>query len=450
MIGSSQPRTLCRRSPGGPITPVARVTLAGMRPTFVTRRAAQLALVANAIRPAHGKLTAIPGFFAGWLTTELAPHLLTLTAADTAVHLARHGVRSPRDRIGLAMAGLGAAGLASFVRTSTQARTEVATALRSALGPDYDGGDGEPDSFPLPAEVAPWKHLTMPFRMHTPGVRRDRDIAYASGGKRFLLDVYRPDVPDLAGRPVLLQVHGGAWMIGNKDQQGLPLMQHMAQRGWVCVPINYPLSPAARWPDHLIAAKRAVAWIREHIGEYGGDPDYLAVTGGSAGGHLSALLALTANDSSLQPGFEDAQTGVDACVPHYGVYDFAASSGSPASKYRLNAVLAKYVVGKDPKEHRDDYVAASPLERVSDSAPPFFIIHGEKDTIVPVEEARDFSARLREVSPNPVAYAEIAGAQHAFDVFHSVRGAHVIHGVQQFLDWSYRHRHQRAEPRDRR
>ncbi|GHF82806.1 acetyl esterase/lipase [Amycolatopsis bartoniae] len=405
-----------------------------MRPRFLTRRAIQLALTANALRPLPGERAAIPAFFAGWLTGELAPHLLALTAADTAAHLARHGTRTRPDRVGLALSLASMAGLGALIADSQRARGEIEHALAEALGEQYLKDLRRP---PDPKDLAtPWGQLVLPFRMHNPEVRRDRNVAYAPGGRRFLLDIYRPREL-VQGRPVLLQIHGGAWMVDSKDHQGIPLMQHMAQRGWVCVAVNYPLSPKARWPDHIVAVKRAVAWVREHIDGYGGDPAFLAATGGSAGGHLAALLALTPNDPSLQPGFEDADTTIQACAPHYGVYDFAATSGASASEYRLKTLLARYVVGKDPVQFLDDYIAASPLDRINDKAPPFFVIHGERDTMVPVAEAREFVRRLREASPNPVAYAEISGAQHAFDVFPSIRSAHVVRGVERFLEWAY-------------
>lgn len=91
---------------------------------------------------------------------------------------------------------------------------------------------------------------------------------------------HREDAP--VGAP-LLQVHGGAWMFGAKDHQGIPLTMHMAARGWVCVAANYPLSPKARWPEHIVALKQAMRWIREHSQKYGADPSFVAVTGGSAG-----------------------------------------------------------------------------------------------------------------------------------------------------------------------
>lgn len=405
-----------------------------MRPRFLTRRVIQLALTANALRPLRGGATVLPMFLAGWLTGELAPHLLALAAADTAAHLARSGERSRSDRIGAGLAALSAAGLGALIVDSQRARGAVERALAEALGPRYLENLRRP---PSPKDLAtPWGQLVLPFRMRNPDVRRDRNLAYAPGGKRFLMDIYRPREP-VQDRPVLLQIHGGGWMLDSKDHQGIPLMLHMAQRGWVCVAINYPLSPKSRWPEHIIGVKRAVAWIREHIGSYGGDPSFLAATGGSAGGHLAALLALTPDDKGLQPGFADADTGVQACVPHYGVYDFAATSGSPASTVRLKRLLARYVVGKDPVEHLDNYIAASPLDRMTEKAPPFFVIHGERDSLVPVQEAREFVRRLRQTSVNTVAYAEVPGAQHAFDVFPSIRSAHVVRGVERFLEWTY-------------
>jgi len=403
-----------------------------MRPRFLTRRAIQLALTANALRPLAGERASIPAFFAGWLTGELAPHLLALTVADTAAHVARRGLR---DKTALGLAGLTVAGQAALIGGSQRARGAVEQALAETLGPHYaDDLRRPPDAKDL---ATPWGQLVLPFRMHNPDVRRDRNVAYAPGGKRFLLDIYRPRQEFEGPRPVLLQIHGGAWMIDSKDHQGIPLMQHMAQRGWVCVAINYPLSPSAHWPEHIVAVKRAVAWIRDNIASYGGDPSFLAATGGSAGGHLAALLALTPNDASLQPGFAEADTTIQACVPHYGVYDFAATSGAKASQYRLKTLLARYVVGKDPVEFLDEYIAASPLDRITEKAPPFFVIHGERDTLVPVKEAREFVRRLRQTSPNPVAYAEIPGAQHAFDIFPSIRSAHVVRGVERFLEWTY-------------
>jgi acetyl esterase/lipase len=148
------------------------------------------------------------------------------------------------------------------------------------------------------------------------------DIAYGPGGRYNLLDIWRhPDLPAGHRSPVLVQVPGGAWSVNDKRGQAYPLMSRMVELGWTCVSINYSRSPRNAWPAHIVDVKRAIAWVRDNIAEYGGDPGFIAMTGGSAGAHLSSLAALTANDPKLQPGFEDADTTVQAVVPYYGVYD---------------------------------------------------------------------------------------------------------------------------------
>ena len=157
----------------------------------------------------------------------------------------------------------------------------------------------------------------------------DTDISYGEYGKKNLLDIWRrPDLDRNGRAPVLLQVPGGGWTTGSQRGQAHPLMSHLAQLGWVCVSINYRVSPRSTWPEHVIDVKQAIAWVKAHIAEYGADPDFIAITGGSAGGHLSSLAALTANDPNFQPGFEEADTRVQAAVPFYGVYDFSRTDGA--------------------------------------------------------------------------------------------------------------------------
>ncbi|GAB2649952.1 alpha/beta hydrolase [Prescottella soli] len=400
------------------------------RNRFLLRQLANAAMTANALRPVPGMPLSVPTFLSGWLTAELAPQLLATTVADAAIHVARRGIRTRGDVAGLAAAGLSTAGLAAVIATGRGARAEVESALTSALGPDYRSVAGRPAAV---ADVS-WRQLALPFRMRRPDVVRVPNRAYAPGGTRFRVDIYhRRDTP--ADAPILLQIHGGGWVIGSKDHQGIPLMLEMASRGWVCAAINYPLSPKAVWPAHLVAIKRAVAWLRANAATYGGDPGFVAVTGGSAGGHLAAMLALTEGDPALQPGFEDADTSVQACAPHYGVYDFAGETGIKATRQRVESGLMPMVLGKNAR-FPEDYEAASPLNHLRPDAPPFFVVHGISDSFIPVAEAREFVRRLREVSENPVAFAELRGAQHAFDIFPSIRSAAVAQGVADFLDWT--------------
>jgi acetyl esterase/lipase len=400
-----------------------------VRDSFLTRELVNLGLVANAAKPLPGSPASVPAFFAGWLAGELAPHLLTLTVLDSAYTVGRHGWRDSRR--GLLAAFLAAGGYAALIARGQRAHSEVEQALRDVLGSDYEAQLAQAAT----DLRTPWRSVANPFRMAEVDVVASRKLPYHEGGKRFELDVYRHrDARD--GAPTLLQIHGGGWVIGEKEQQGIPLMMRMAADGWICAAMNYPLSPRARWPEHIVAVKRAIGWLREHAADYGADPSFLAVTGGSAGGHLAAMAALSAGDASLQPGFETVDTSVQACVPLYGVYDFTDEDGTRASRLRMERLLRRYVMATDA-QYPEDFRAASPLYRVRADAPPFFVLHGTNDTLVPVADARAFVARLRSVSHSAVGYAELHGAQHAFDIFTSVRSAHVVRGVERFLEWTH-------------
>lgn len=400
------------------------------RPNAYTLRQVLLAaFAANAVKPLNTELTAVPAFAAGWLTSELAPQLLALSAVDTAIAVRRHRARP----LGIALAA-GAAGALAWTLTRAQGAARVVEdSLHQGLGPDYQEIlDSPPTAEDL---TTSWRVLARPFHMTLPGVEVIRDVQYAEGGKRARLDIYRPEGVDLSNAPVLLQVHGGGWTIGAKEQQGLLLMNRMAARGWVCVAINYRLAPKHPFPAQIIDVKRALAWTHEHIASYGGDPSYVVVTGGSAGGHLAALAAVTPGLAAYQPGFEDGDTSVAACVPFYGIYDMVGDDGDRFTVGLRDNFLAKRVFLTDPREDLESYRRASPIEHVSADAPDFFVIHGVNDTLVSVRQARTFVARLRGRSRSSVTYAELPSAQHAFEVFGSVRSHHVIKAVQRWLEW---------------
>ena len=402
---------------------------------FLARQALTAALTANAIRPLSGPRSGIPSFFAGWLTGELAPHVLGITAADAAVHA--FGPR--RDVRGLTLAGVSAAGLGYLIAQSRRAVHVAEECLAEGLGMDYVE---QLDEKPTPADLAvPLRTVANPFAFKRAarrlGVTVQRDVPYAPWGKRGMLDIYTSDKTPESGAPVLLQVHGGAWTISRKEQQGLPLMQHMAAKGWICVAINYRLAPRDRWPAQIEDVKRAIGWIKDNIADYGGDPDYVAITGGSAGGHLAALAALTANDPAFQPGFADKDTTVQAAIPHYGVYDLCGCTGHPTVEAMRDHFLARYVMPAPYHQAPEVYEQASPLLRVTPDAPDFFVIHGAIDTLVGVHQARELVRRLKEVSKRTVVYVELPGTQHAFDVFPSIRSAHVVRAIERYLRWHW-------------
>jgi dipeptidyl aminopeptidase/acylaminoacyl peptidase len=123
---------------------------------------------------------------------------------------------------------------------------------------------------------------------------------------------------------------------------------------------------------------------------------------------------------------------VQACIAFYGIYDLAALSEAPPPP-GLIGLWQRYILKKQYRDHRDAFVDASPLHHVRRDAPPFLIVHGTHDSMAPTDAARSFARALRETSAAPVVYAELPGAQHSFDIFHSVRTHHMIRGVHRFL-----------------
>ncbi|MCZ7525396.1 MAG: alpha/beta hydrolase [Acidimicrobiia bacterium] len=391
----------------------------------------------NALRPTRDWRFLGPSFFAGWFTSEMPVHHLAWQAVATGVFVGLGALDDWPGWVGLAVTAASWAGLTSLLVISRRARVVVEDALREGLGPDFEDRI-DPRIRARLGRRPSRAQLFLPLLLRDGRVRRIRQVPYAPGaGRRHRLDVYVAKVPAGERRPVLLQIHGGGWVIGDKGQQALPLMLDLAASGWVCVAANYRRSPRATWPDHLVDCKLALRWVREHVAEYGGDPDFVVVTGGSAGGHLSSMLALTPGDPAYQPGFEDADTTVAACVPFYGVYDFTDRYGIRGRRDPLARFLERLVVKRPFAASPEVYDRASPMSHVGPHAPPFFVIHGTLDNLAPVEEARKFAEMLREASTQPVLFAEIPGAHHAFEVFHSLRAGHVLHGVDRFLAWCY-------------
>jgi acetyl esterase/lipase len=317
--------------------------------------------------------------------------------------------------------------------------------LRHAITAHRSAGavEGALDGLPAAGSSPrmPLSHVLLPplmFRASHLEIERGR-VYSEPDGSPLRLDIYRPDpsIPAPAGspplrRPAIIQVHGGGWLSGSRLEQGIPLLNQMAALGWVGFNIDYRLSPQATWPDHIVDVKRAIAWVRVNAAELGIDPDLIAITGGSAGGHLSALAGVTANDPAFQPGFDEADTSLLAAVPFYGVYDLTNDAGHYYPE--LGTWAFEKVVMKRPLDgNRELYEQASPLHQVHPGAPPFLVIHGERDTLTPVGDARDFVARLEEVSDSGVRYIELPGAEHAFDLWPSVRTARVADGIGRFL-----------------
>ncbi len=387
--------------------------------------------VALAYRPIRREPFTVLSFSTGWIAGELAFQNIVWQMVATALFIAFGALEGWAGWLGLAVAIIDWVGLLGLGVAGRRAALVTAAALDEV----------RTDAFPIPTEpTAPtwgrWWRVTraIPFRSRAVDTTSNIDY-WGDGTRRHRLDVHRSRLAPPEKAPVMVYIHGGGWVIGDKREQGKPMMYELVARGWVCVAINYRLSPKATWPDHIVDAKRAVAWVKEHIVEYGGDPAFVAVSGGSAGGHLCALLALSEGDAGFQPGFEGADTSVQACVPFYGVTDLTGSpDGSARFGPGLLELLERRVMKTKESEHPEVFRDASPTFRVHPGAPPFFVLHGVNDTLVPVETARTFVERLRAVARHPVAYAELPLAQHAFDVLASLRCQATTSAVADFLE----------------
>jgi acetyl esterase/lipase len=353
------------------------------------------------------------GWFAGWLSTEFPPHVLTGHALSR--------VTPP---------SIGRVGTSWAAQKADQALT---AALEECFGPDFRDLVRHPTC--AQSGCAPRGGLLRRPGPHQRYAGQTSDISYGPGGRDNLLDIWRRhDLAPGCRAPVLIQVPGGAWAVGDKRVQAYTLMSRMVELGWICVSINYSKSPRCAFPTHLIDVKRAIAWVRENIADYGGDPDFISITGGSAGGHLASLAALTPNDPSFQPGFEDADTTVQAIAPYYGVYDFTDFENM---NEMMLPFLEHFVLKARYSDEPERFRAASPITYAHGEAPPFFVLHGEKDELVPSGQARAFCAALREAGAATVAYAELANAHHAFDITPTVRSRLVADAVADFLGVVY-------------
>jgi acetyl esterase/lipase len=407
------------------------------------RAAAELLNAANGVQPVgrEGYVT-LPVFAFGWPTTEMSPLYMAGSMLDALRRGRRGDFTGWRGRIALLLTAISWALLWLTHRRNMQSQPYFEEPLREALGDDYESIAAKSQPARRRVRIGMWPNDLVRRRY----VEKTSTVQYGPHRRVNRADIWRrADLPRDGRAPVILQVPGGAWAIGMRRPQAYPLLSHLAERGWVCVSIDYRVSPRHTWPDHIVDVKRALAWIKENIADYGGDPDFVAITGGSAGGHLASLAALTSDDPQYQPGFEDADTSVVAAVPIYGRYDWFTSKGSGRKEFI--GFLQKFVVKKRFADNKQVYLDASPIKRLRPDAPPIFVLHGQDDSIIPVQEGREFAEALREVSQSTVAYAEIPHAQHAFDFYYgSPRAHYTAQAVETFLSWVHAKKRELAPP----
>ena len=343
----------------------------------------------------------------GYLLNELPFVGFYWLLASTLLAFGQGDVDSPGGWVAFGVAVLATVGLVIVAWRGLRAGPAVEHALREGLGAGWRTAIDAAMAVRLRRRLPFARILFWPFPVRGRDVERVANLSYGDAGKANLLDVYRHR-SHASGGPTLVFMHGGAFRSGRKSREARPLLYRLASQGWVCISANYRLGPAAGFPDHLIDVKKVIAWVREHGHQYGADPTVVFVAGSSAGGHLAAMAALTPNDLAFQPAFEGTDTSVTAAICLYGYYGSLDTNGRSSSL---------------------------PLAHVGTDAPPFLVAHGDRDKVVPVEDARRFVEGLRRASLNPVVYAELPGAQHAFDLFHSLRFETVVDAIEAFAAW---------------
>ena len=302
-----------------------------------------------------GPFAHLPGLLAGGLPFFTG----YLLVAVTAVALAAGGLTSVGGVVTGIVALFVLAGLAIVVRRSLLADA----ALHEAPAP------------------RPWRRILLaPLPAHRRDVVRVPDRAYGEGEHRTLAISRRRDLP--ADAPVALHLHGGAFRWGDKRREAQPLIGHLASRGVVCASAGYRLQPRVTYEEQLSDVLDAIAWVRTHAREYGGDPARIFLVGSSAGAYL-AVDAVNAG-----------APGIAGVVGRYGYYGRL----SPARPF-----------------------------------PPTLVIHGQSDLLVPPSHARAFVERLRAAPGGQVEYAELPGAQHSFDRFESIRADAVSRAIERFI-----------------
>jgi len=257
----------------------------------------------------------------------------------------------------------------------------------------------------------------------------DREY-YQENNLKLTLDVYRPRSSKKC-LPGLLQIHGGGWISGSKRQAAL-LMTRMAAQGWVCFSVVHRFSPEIVFPEHLIDIKRALHWIKKNACEYGVDQKFVTVTGGSAGGHLASLMALTQNQKIFQPGFEKADTSIKGCVSLYGVYEFNEAF-SNETVYPAKAKLLKIVCGGTPDTKPDIYKQITPANWISTENPPFLLVQGDTDALISNNEAKKFFRGLKKKNTQHCAILNLPLVEHAFDIFPTLTAQCIVPTVERYL-----------------
>lgn len=269
-------------------------------------------------------------------------------------------------------------------------------------------------AFPVADKPALTDHFPVQPVLFPKGVKAYRDVIYQQlpGYIPQVVDIY---VPATKGpHPIVLYIHGGGWTGGHTRHSGAlanfpAVLASLAAEGFVVASLEYRLSAEAKFPAQLQDAKASLRFLGANAARYRIDPSRVGLWGGSAGGHLTALTALTCKDTSLDPAAAK-DVCATAAVTWYGVFDFGALT---AQRTGGSDDAAERLMGCTGRCSAETYALASPVTYIDAKDPPFLLIHGTEDKVVPASQSRLGEARLR-ASGVPVEVIYIAGVDHSF------------------------------------
>lgn len=240
---------------------------------------------------------------------------------------------------------------------------------------------------PLQAQTTP---ATPPAPQQTDGVRIEHDVDYLGAGRTERADLYQPPaVPDPPRYPGIVIIHGGGWTGGDKRAaREINIGTTLAANGYVCLSINYALAAPGHptFPQNIQDCKRAVRWLRKHADQLHIDTDHIGAIGGSAGGHLTALLAVTGPEVGLDPA-DNAEYScrIQAAVPLYPHCAAAWEGGTPLQVYSDLPMFAQ-----NHATAPQLWNSALPIKQLSSDDPPMLILHGTADTTTPLNQSTRF------------------------------------------------------------
>ncbi len=229
------------------------------------------------------------------------------------------------------------------------------------------------------------------------GSPRDRltekfDIEYARAGDVSLkLDLYLPKTPSATPRPCVVWIHGGGWQSGNKSSGAQRVGAFAASGDYVAASVGYRLTDVASWPAQIHDCKAAIRYLRANAAQYGIDPDRIGIWGSSAGGHLVSLLGTSGDVAELEGelGVTGVSSRVHCVVDYCGPSDFVTFAKLAPRDFHEGGPVFK-LFGGAVRDHEAMATAASPITHVTKDDPPFLIVHGTKDELVPLDQAQLF------------------------------------------------------------